>query len=89
MKKYATLAAVAAMTFATEAAYAQTSTQQRAPQEDRIGAIFRMLFQDRPGATTSLEAQWAAGQTPLSNQRSQFESRVDTDVRSGDRKSVV
>lgn len=83
MKKYATLAAVAAMTFTTEAAYAQTSTQQRAPQEDRIGALLRTLFPDRPGATTSIEAQWAAGQTPLSNQRSQFESRVDTDVRSG------
>lgn len=83
MKKYATLAAVAAMTFTTAAAYAQTSTQQRAPQEDRIGAIFRTLFQDRPGATTSIEAQWAAGQTPLRNQRSQFESRVDSDVRSG------
>ena len=83
MKKYAILAAVAAMPFTTEAAYAQTSTQQRAPQEDRIGAIFRSLFQDRPGATTSIEAQWAAGQTPLGNQRSQFDNRVDSDVRSG------
>jgi len=83
MKKYATLAAVAAMAFTTEAAYAQTSTQQRAPQQDRIGAIFRSLFQDRAGTTTSIEAQWAAGRTPLSDQQSQFEGRVDTDVRSG------
>lgn len=83
MKKYAILAAIAATTFMTEAAYAQTSAQQRAPQDNRIGDIFRSLFQDRPGATTSIEAQWAAGQTPLSNQRNQFESRVDSDVRSG------
>lgn len=69
------------MTLTAGSAFAQASTQQT--QRDRIGAIFGTLFGDRSGATTSIDAQWAAGQTPLTNQRSQFESRVDTEVRSG------
>jgi hypothetical protein len=30
-----------------------------------------------------LQSQWAAGRTPLSNQRTQFNTRIDNDVRSG------
>ena len=83
MKKYVTLVAAAALSLPTGPVYAQTSTGQQTSQRDRIGTILGTLFGDRQGATTSIEAQWAAGQMPLANQRSQFESRVDTDVRSG------
>ena len=82
MKKYAILAAGAALTLATGPIYAQTSTEQTNPR-DRIGAILGTIFGDRQGDTTSIEAQWAAGKTPLATQRVQFESRVDTEVRSG------
>jgi hypothetical protein len=78
MKKYTVLAAVAAMSLTT-GVFAQTSTQQQNPLEGILGA----LFGDRTGATTSIEAQWAAGRTPLATQRAQFESRVDTEVRLG------
>lgn len=79
MNKYSTIAAAAAMTVMAGPALAQTTTGQS--QRDRIGAIFGTLFGDRLGATTSIEAQWAAGRTPLATQRNQFESRVDSEVR--------
>jgi hypothetical protein len=66
------------------AALAQTdSTQQSTTQEDRVGAILGTLFGDRLGASTSIERQWAAGRKPLATQRTQFNTRIDTDVRSG------
>jgi hypothetical protein len=82
MKTYAILAAAAAMTLTAGPAFAQ-STEPGRTQRDRLGDILGTLFGDRSGATGSLEAQWAAGRTPLTNQRSQFESRVDTEIRSG------
>ena len=83
MKKYIALAAAAAMSVSAGQAMAQASTDEQTAR-DRIGAIFGALFGgDRVGVTTSIESQWAAGQTPLSNQRAAFESRVDTEVRSG------
>jgi chromosome segregation ATPase len=82
MNKLLSFATVAAVALTGPSAFAQTA-QQQGSQGDRIGAIFRTLFGDRQGVTTSIEAQWAAGQTPLANQRGQFESRVDMDVRSG------
>jgi hypothetical protein len=78
MKRSLILAA-AAMTLTAGPAYAQASTTERNP----IADIFGALFGDRLGVTTSIESQWAAGQTPLANQRAQFESRVDTEVRTG------
>ena len=78
MKKSLVLAA-AAITLTAGPAYAQASTTQRNP----IADIFGALFGDRLGATTSIEGQWAAGQTPLANQRAQFESRVDSEVGTG------
>lgn len=81
MYKSATFAAAAAMTVMASPAIAQTTTGQS--QTDRIGSIFGTLFGDRFGGTTSLEAQWAAGRTPLATQRNQFESRVDNEVRTG------
>jgi hypothetical protein len=78
MKKYAFFAAAVAMTVAIGPADAQTSSQ-RNPIADILGG----LFGDRLGVTTSIEAQWAAGRTPLATQRTQFESRVDAAVRAG------
>lgn len=82
MRKTIVLAAAAAMSLAAGQAAAQSSTTQQSAQ-DRIGAIFGALFGNQYGTTTSIEAQWAAGKTPLSNQRTEFESRVDSEVSAG------
>jgi hypothetical protein len=58
-------------------------TQQSNPQQDPLGTILGVLFGDRYGASTSLESEWSRGRRPLANQRTQFESRLDADVRSG------
>ena len=80
MKKIiaATGAAVLALTAGSALAQSSTTTQR-----NPIADIFGALFGDRLGATTSIESQWAAGQTPLANQRAQFESRVDGEIRTG------
>ena len=87
MTQFSTLTAVAALMLATGSASTQTSAQSDEPsasrQQDRIGAILGALFGDRTGSTSSIEAQWTAGRTPLATQRGQFESRVDADIRSG------
>ena len=87
MDKYATLAAAAAMTAMATPALAQTTTGQS--QTERIGSIFGALFGDRLGTTTSLEAQWAAGRTPLAMQRNQFDTRVDAEIRTGNLTQAV
>ena len=87
MNKYATLAAAAAMTAMAPPALAQSTTGQS--QSDRIGSIFGALFGDRLGTTTSLEAQWAAGRTPLATQRNQFDTRVDAEIRTGNLTQAV
>lgn len=79
MKKFLALTGAAALALTAGSALAQTSTSQRNP----IADIFGALFGDRAGVTTSIESQWAAGQTPLANQRAQFESRVDSEIRTG------
>jgi hypothetical protein len=76
------LATAAAIGLIAGPAAAQSTTSQQSSQ-DRIAAIFGALFGDQAGATTSIEAQWAAGRTPLANQRAQFESRVDSEVSTG------
>jgi hypothetical protein len=70
-------AAAAAMTVAAAPAHAQSSPDPRNP----IGAILGAIFGDRQAAPTSLDAQWAAGQTPLTNQHAQFHGHVDAQVR--------
>ncbi|HYD23258.1 MAG TPA: hypothetical protein VEB68_00560 [Croceibacterium sp.] len=80
MKKYFALAAATTMALAAGQASAQATSNS--PSE-AIGAIFGALFGDRAGVTTSIETQWAAGQTPLANQRAQFESRVDSEISTG------
>jgi hypothetical protein len=82
MNKYMILAAAAAAGLTGVPAAAQSSNDQQSAQ-DAIGAIFGALFGGSSGSTSSLEAQWAAGRTPLSNQRVQFESRVDSEVAAG------
>ncbi|MDM7955431.1 hypothetical protein [Blastomonas sp.] len=86
MKSFYTATAAAALMLSGTTAIAQTNTtndQQPSRQQDRLNSIFGALFGDRTGATGSLEAQWSLGRTPLATQRAQFESRIDTDVRSG------
>jgi hypothetical protein len=80
MKKIIALTGAAALALSAGSAFAQTSNQT---QRNPIADIFGAVFGDRLGATTSIESQWAAGQTPLANQRAQFESRVDAEVSSG------
>ena len=79
MKKFVVITGAAALALTAGSALAQTSSTQRNP----IADIFGTLFGDRLGVTTSIESQWAAGQTPLANQRAQFESRVDAEIRTG------
>ena len=81
MKKILALTGAAALALTAGSALAQTSTSTT--QRNPIADIFGALFGDRLGVTTSIESQWAAGQTPLANQRAQFESRVDTEVSTG------
>lgn len=80
-----TALAAGALIFAPGAASAQAGSTEpsTAKQEDRIGAILGTLFGDRVGVSTSVESQWAAGRKPLATQRTQFNARIDADVRSG------
>ena len=66
-------------------AFAQSGTTEPSTttQKDRVGAILGTLFGDRLGQSTSIEGQWAAGRKPLATQRTQFHTKLDTDVRSG------
>ncbi len=69
--------------FVSLPALAQTSSDQRSgSQEDRVGSILGAIFGDRLGASSSLERQWVAGRKPLATQQSQFNTRIDADVRS-------
>lgn len=82
MKKTIVFAAAAAISLAAGQAAAQSTTTSPSAQE-RIAAIFGTLFGNQYGASNTVEAQWAAGKTPLSNQRAEFESRVDSEVSAG------
>lgn len=77
--------AAGALMLSAAPALAQTpyGSGQQSPQDERIGAILGALFGDRLGVSTSLEADWGRGRRPLANQRTQFESRLTADVRSG------
>jgi len=80
MKKIIALTGAAALALTAGSAIAQSSTTT---QRNPIADIFGAVFGDRLGVTTSIESQWAAGQTPLANQRAQFESRVDSEIGTG------
>lgn len=64
-------------------AQSDTAEPTTKSQENRVGKILGALFGDRLGVSTSIEAQWAAGRKPLAEQRTQFHTRIDTDVRAG------
>ena len=81
MKRHLSLAAATALTCVAAPVFAQSTTQQT--QGSRLGEIFGALFGDRFGGTTSIDAQWAAGQMPLTRQQAQFQTRIDAEVRSG------
>jgi hypothetical protein len=84
MKNIVTFAVAGAMAFTAGPALAQAQQQQQTTtRQDPFGAIFGALFGDRLGQTNSIEAQWAAGRTPLTDQRAQFDTRVDTEVSTG------
>lgn len=78
-----TAIAAGALVLAAPAAMAQSNTQEPSQQQERIGAILGALFGDRLGVTTSVESQWAAGRRPLQTQRTQFNTRIDAEVRAG------
>ena len=84
MNNLSSLFAAAAFLATASSANAQTQqNDQQSRQQERINSIFGALFGDRSNSSGSLESQWASGRTPLANQRAQFDSRVDNDVRSG------
>ncbi|WP_439471522.1 hypothetical protein [Brevundimonas sp.] len=63
--------------------YSSSPQQQPSQQQEAFGAILGALFGDRFGVSTSLESEWSRGRRPLSNQSSQFQARLDADVRAG------
>jgi hypothetical protein len=89
--------ATSALLLSSGAALAQTpynstqsqTQQQPSQQQEAIGAILGALFGDRLGVSTGVDAQWAAGRRPLNTQRTQFYSRIDADVRSGNLSSYA
>ena len=78
MKKSFLLAACAAALTAAPVS-AQTNTTVR----DRLGQILGNILGVGNNATSSLEGQWTANRRPLGDQRYAWDSRVDSDVRSG------
>jgi opacity protein-like surface antigen len=81
MKKSLLLGAVSAALL-TAPVSAQTTTSSTSAR-DRIGQILGSIFGVGTSADASLETQWRLGRKPLAAQRTTFETRVDTDVRSG------
>lgn len=79
MKKTLLLAAASAVLIAAPVSAQSTSTSAR----DRISQILGNLLGVGNSADGSLAGQWTANRRPLSDQRAQFEARVDADVRSG------
>lgn len=85
MTKTLTAIGVGALLLSSAPALAQADggAQSTEKQKLRVGDILGSLFGDRLGSSTSIEAQWAAGRKPLATQRTQFHTRIDTDVRAG------
>jgi len=87
MTKLFLLVSATALASPTAPVMAQTTaapaTQATPTSRDRIGAILGHLLGGQTGGGATIEADWAAGRTPLATQRTQFDTRVDTDVRSG------
>lgn len=71
----------AAATALAQTPYGSSQQQsQPASQQDAFGAILGALFGTNG---SSLDTEWARGRRPLNSGRTQFETRVTADVRSG------
>lgn len=75
------LAAAASVALTAVPVAAQTTTTPTT--RDRIGQILGNLLGIGNSADASLDGQWRANRRPLGNQRIEFDTRVDADVRSG------
>lgn len=80
MKSVAIALSLVAVT-ATSAFAQSPRSNQDTQQQERVDAILGALFGDRAGGT-SLDAQWSVGRFPLAQQRTQYEARIDADIRS-------
>lgn len=74
------LAAAASVALTSMPVAAQSTTTST---RDRIGQILGNLLGVGNQADSSLDGQWRANRRPLANQRYEFETRVDADVRAG------
>ena len=85
MTKIFVLASATALASMTSPLMAQTTAAptSQPTSRDRIGAILGQLLGGQTGGAATIEADWAAGRTPLATQRTQFNTKVDSDVRSG------
>lgn len=83
MKRSFLLAAASAALVAAPVAAQSTTTSSSTSARDRIGQILGSIFGVGTSADASLETQWRLGRKPLATQRATFETRVDSDVRSG------
>lgn len=85
MKLAAAVLSTATLALTAHGAAAQTpstTSSQPSRQQERVDTILGALFGDRTGGT-SLDAQWTLGRLPLAQQRTQYETRIEADVRSG------
>lgn len=80
--KYLVAALSLAVSTSALAQTPSTTSAQSPRQQERVDAILGTLFGDR-GGQVSLDTQWSMGRLPLAQQRAQYESRIDADVRSG------
>ena len=74
------LAAAASVALTAVPVAAQTTTTTA---RDRIGQILGNVLGIGNSADSSLDGQWRANRRPLGAQRIEFDTRIDTDVRSG------
>ena len=83
--KNITALSLGALLLSAAPALAQSDSTEASTEKQkvRVGDILGSLFGDRLGTSTSIEGQWAVGRKPLNTQRTQFHTRIDTDVRAG------
>jgi hypothetical protein len=78
------IAAVAALGSVSVPSLAQAQPEALQGQQsvgERLRSILGTILGNRGNNNSTLEAQWAAGRRPLADQRFEFESRVDAEVR--------
>lgn len=80
------LAAAASVALTSVPVAAQSTTTST---RDRIGQILGNLLGVGNQADSSIDGQWRANRRPLANQRYEFETRVDADVRAGKMTSAI